>query len=260
MIAPGFSGLEEQLWLWLFAMIRPGAAFFAAPVTGARVVPVQLRLIVSLAVGIAAIGGSGIALPNDGLISISGFALIAGEVIIGLAIGFTIQIGYAAAFVAGETISNAMGLGFASMADPQTGQSTPVIGQFLSIIATLIFLAMDGHLILASIIVRSYEFLPPGSALLSADAAFRLAHFGGSLFVAGLAVALPVGSALLLVQIIMGLLAKSAPSMNLFAVGLPATLILGLVMLAMAAPLMIDGITQSLTQSLGYSETVAKGS
>ena len=112
MIAPGFSGLEEQLWLWLFAMIRPGAAFFAAPVTGARVVPVQLRLIVSLAIGIAAIGGSDIALPADGLVSMSGFALIAGEVIIGLAIGFAIQVGYAAAFVAGETISNAMGLGF----------------------------------------------------------------------------------------------------------------------------------------------------
>ncbi len=259
MIAPGFAGLEDQLWLWLFAMIRPGAAFFAAPVTGAKVVPIQLRLIIALAVGMAAIGGSDIKLPEDGLISISGFALIAGEIIIGLAIGFTIQIGYAAAFVAGETISNAMGLGFASMSDPQTGQSTPVIGQFLSIIATLIFLAMDGHLILASIIVRSYEFLPPGSGLLSADAALRLAHFGGSLFVAGLAIAFPVGSALLLVQIILGLLARSAPSMNLFAVGLPATLTLGLVMLAMAAPLMIDGIGQALIQSLEYSETIARG-
>lgn len=259
MIAPGFAGLEEQLWLWLFAMIRPGAAFFAAPVTGAKVVPIQLRLIISLAVGIAAVGGSDIALPDAGLISVSGLLLISGEVIIGLAIGFTIHIGYAAAFVAGEAISNAMGLGFASMSDPQTGQSTPVIGQFLSIIATLIFLAMDGHLILASIIVRSYEYLPPGSGLLSSDAALRLSHFGGSLFVGGLAIALPVGSALLLVQIIMGLLARSAPSMNLFAVGLPATLTLGLVMMAMAAPLMIDGIAEALTQSLEYSDSVAKG-
>lgn len=259
MIAPGFAGLEEQLWLWLFAMIRPGAAFFAAPVTGAKVVPVQLRLIISLAVGIAVIGGSNIKLPVDGLISVSGFAVIAGEVVIGLAVGFAIQIGYAAAFVAGETISNAMGLGFASMSDPQTGQSTPVIGQFLSIIATLIFLAMDGHLILASIIVRSYEFVPPGSGLLSADAALRLSHFGGSLFVAGLAIAFPVGSALLLVQIIMGMLARSAPSMNLFAVGLPATLTLGLVMMAMASPLMIDGVGQALIQSLEYSDSLARG-
>lgn len=259
MVAPGFAGLEEQLWLWLFAMIRPGAAFFAAPVTGAKVVPVQVRLIISLAIGIAAVGGADIQLPDDGFISVYGLAVIAGEVVIGLAIGFTIQIGYAAAFVAGETISNAMGLGFASMSDPQTGQSTPVIGQFLSIIATLIFLAMDGHLIIASIIVHSYESLPPGGGIMSQEAAFRLAHFGGSLFLAGLAIALPVGSALLLVQIIMGLLAKSAPSMNLFAVGLPATLTLGLVMLAMAAPLMIDGIAQTLTRSLEFSDAVVRG-
>ncbi|GAA0469188.1 flagellar biosynthetic protein FliR [Parasphingorhabdus litoris] len=259
MIAPGFAGLEDQLWLWLFAMIRPGAAFFAAPVTGSRSVPVQLRLIIALAVGIAAVGGAGIKLPDDGLISISGVAMIAGEIIIGLAIGFTIQIGYAAAFVAGETISNAMGLGFASMSDPQTGQSTPVIGQFLSIVATLIFLAMDGHLILASTIVGSYQYMPPGSGLFAADAVLRMAYFGGSLFVAGLAIAFPVGSALLLVQIILGLLARSAPSMNLFAVGLPATLTLGLVMLAMAAPLMIDGIGQALTQSLEESDRRARG-
>lgn len=257
MIAPGFAGVEGQLWLWLFAMIRPGAAFFAAPITGAAVVPIQLRLIVSLAVGMAAITANDISLPVDGVVSVTGFASIAGEIVIGLAIGFTIQIGYAAAFVAGETISNAMGLGFASMSDPQTGQSTPVIGQLLSIVATLIFLALDGHLILASIIVHSYQSLPPGSGLLSAQATFGLVEFGGSLFVAGLAIAFPVGSALLLVQIIMGLLARSAPSMNLFAVGLPATLTLGLVLLAIASPLMIDGIGDALLQSFERSSLLA---
>ncbi len=257
MIAPGFAGVEGQLWLWLFAMIRPGAAFLAAPITGAAVVPIQLRLVVSLAVGMAAITANDISLPVEGIVSVAGFASIAGEIIIGLAIGFTIQIGYAAAFVAGETISNAMGLGFASMSDPQTGQSTPVIGQLLSIVATLIFLALDGHLILASIIVHSYESLPPGSGLLSAQATFGLVEFGGSLFVAGLAIAFPVGSALLLVQIIMGLLARSAPSMNLFAVGLPATLTLGLVLLAIASPLMIDGIGDALLQSFEQSSLLA---
>ena len=253
MIAPGFAGLEEQLWLWMFAMIRPGAALFAAPVTGAARVPIQLRLIVALAVGMAGIGSGNLAMPPSGIISVSGFLWVAGEIIIGVAIGFTIQLGYAAAFVAGETVSNAMGLGFASMSDPQTGQSTPVIGQLLSIIATLLFLAMNGHLILISIIVTSYQTLPPGGSLLSADIIWELVAFGGSLFVAGLAIAFPVGSALLLVQIVMGMLARSAPSMNLFAVGLPATLTLGLVLLAMASPLMIDGIGKALMDSLEHS-------
>ena len=252
-IAAGFAGLEAQLWLWLFAMIRPGAAFLAAPVTGSATVPIQLRLIISLALGIAAIGATNIGLPKDGLFSIAGFALIAGEVVIGLAIGFVVQIGYAAAYVAGETIGNAMGLGFASMSDPQSGQSTPVIGQLLSIFATLIFLGMDGHLILASIIVRSYQIFLPGGGLFSADATMVIVQFGGSLFMGGLAIAFPVASAVILVQIILGLLARSAPSMNLFAVGLPATLIFGLVLLAMAAPLMMDGISLSLAQSLEKS-------
>lgn len=257
MIAPGFAGLEDQLWLWLFAMIRPGAAFFAAPITGAKVVPIQLRLIISLAIGMAALTANNITLPINGIVSVQGFAIIAGEILIGLAIGFTIQIGYAAAFVAGETISNAMGLGFASMSDPQTGQSTPVIGQLLSIIATLIFLALDGHLVLASIVVGSYETIPPGHNIVSSSTSYGLVEFGGSLFVAGLAIAFPVGSALLLVQIIMGLLARSAPSMNLFAVGLPATLTLGLVLLAIASPLMIDGIAEALVNSFEQSQLIA---
>jgi len=260
LIAPGFAGVEEQLWLWLFAMIRPGAAFFAAPITGAKLVPVQLRLIISLAIGMAALGTSDFRLPADGFLNIIWFTVVAGEIIIGLAMGFTVQIGYSAAFVAGETISNAMGLGFASMSDPQTGQSTPVVGQLLSIVATLLFLALDGHLILASIIVKSYVFLPPGSGLLSANAIWRIVQFGGTLFGAGLIIAFPVGSALLLVQLVMGILARSAPTMNLFAVGLPATLMLGLILLAMAAPLMLDMIGETILQSLDQSATIAEGS
>jgi len=259
MIAPGFEGVEAQLWLWLFAMIRPGAAFLAAPVTGAAAVPIQLRLVVSLAVGIAALGANNFSLPVDGIVSMAGFALVVVEVVAGLAIGFTIQIGYAAAFVAGETISNAMGLGFASMSDPQTGQSTPVIGQLLSIFATLIFLAFDGHLILSAIIVHSYQTVPPGMDIIQLLDPMLIVDFGKIMFVAGLTIAFPVGSALLLVQMVMGVLARSAPTMNLFAVGLPATLTLGLVLLAIASPLMVDSIAISLTDSLQQSELVAGG-
>ena len=124
MIAPGFAGVEAQLWLWLLAMIRPGAAFVAAPVFGAAAVPLQLRIILALAIGIAAQGSVPFVLPEGGLASVAGIALVGGEVIAGLALGFALQIGYAAAFVAGETIANAMGLGFSSMIDPLTGNST----------------------------------------------------------------------------------------------------------------------------------------
>lgn len=259
MFAPGFIGVETQLWIWLIAMIRPGAAFLAAPIFGARAVPVQLRLILSLAIGMAAMNSVVFDLPPGGVASIAGVLLVMGEVLAGLAMGFALQIGYAAAFVAGETIGNAMGLGFASMVDPQSGQSTQVVGQFLSILATFLLLAMDGHLLLAAYVVQSYQALPPGGPMLSNDAIYGLVMFGGALLGAGLVVALPVGFALVLIQLVMGMLARSAPSLNLFAVGMPVALMSGLILLAIAAPIMGQGISDALRQGLDQALVIAEG-
>lgn len=260
MFAPGFIGVEHQLWIWLIAMIRPGAAFLAAPIFGARAVPVQLRLILSLALGMAAMNSVVFELPPGGVASIAGVLLVMGEILAGLAMGFALQLGYAAAFVAGETIGNAMGLGFASMVDPQSGQSTQVVGQFLSIVATFLLLGMDGHLLLASYVVQSYQALPPGGDMLSNDAIYGLIMFGGTLLGAGLTVALPVGFALILIQLVMGMLARSAPSLNLFSVGIPVALFAGLILLAIAAPIMGQGIAESLRMGLDQAQIIAGGS
>jgi len=166
MIPAGFAGIEDQLWLWLVAMIRPGAAFLAAPIFGAAFVPLQVRAIVALAIGIPGLAFTSFHLPPEGLATMAGFLLVAGEIIAGLAIGFAVQIGFSCALVSGEVIGNAMGLGFAAMMDPATGQQNPVLGQFLMIVATLLFLAMDGHLMLARVIVESYHALPPGKGMI----------------------------------------------------------------------------------------------
>jgi flagellar biosynthesis protein FliR len=259
MFPGGFANIEIQLWIWLVAMIRPGAAFLAAPIFSARAVPVQLRLILSLAVGMGAMNAVNFTLPQDGLASIEGIALVMGEVLAGLALGFALQIGYSAAFVAGETIGNAMGLGFASMIDPQSGQSTQVVGQFLSIIATFLLLGMDGHLLLVRYIIQSYEALPPGGPMLSADAAYGLVMFGGAVLGSGLVIALPVGFALVLIQLVMGMLARSAPSLNLFSVGIPVALAAGLLLLALTAPIMGQGIADALRQGLDQAQIIAEG-
>ncbi len=253
------AALEAQLWLWMIAMLRPGAAFLAAPVFGSPTVPMQLRLVVSLAIGMPALDMVPLALPADGLVSVQGFVLVAGELLVGLALGFAVQIGFAAASIAGETVGNTMGLGFASMVDPMSGSSTSALSQFLTVLATFLFLALGGHLMLASIIVDSYTVLPPGQAWLDANAAHRIALFGGDLFASGLAIALPVGFSLVLVQIVMGMLSRSAPAMNLFAVGLPATLMAGLILLAIAAPSMGEGITAAMLRSLDLARDIAHG-
>src|SRR3546814_14694850 len=105
-------------------MRRPGAAFIAAPVFGASSVPVQLWLVIALAVGVPAVAASGMALPPEGIVSVPGFFFIIGEVVIGLAIGLVLQLGPAAALLAGAVISHAMGLGFASMGGPLSGRSS----------------------------------------------------------------------------------------------------------------------------------------
>lgn len=259
MMPTGFAGIEAQLWLWMLAMIRPGAAFLAAPVFGSPQVPLQLRLIVALAVGIPATAVVTFPMPDAGVISVAGFALVLGEVLAGLAMGFAVQIGFAAALLAGETVANAMGLGFSAMVDPQSGQSSPALGQFLSILGTFLFLSIGGHLVLAGLVFQSYVALPPGQAWLGAASIKGLVDFGGIVFAAGVAIALPVAFAVVLVQVVMGMLSRSAPAMNLFAVGLPAALLAGLVLLAIAAPVMADAVLGAIRSGLEMAGRLALG-
>lgn len=257
MIPAGLIQFESSLWLWIFAAIRPGAAFIVAPLFGAPSVPLQLRFVVALALGMPALAAGNVALPADGLMSMTGVLAIAGEATAGLAIGLATQIGFAAAIAAGETISNAMGLGFAAMADPMTGAPNPAVSQFLSMVALFIFLGTGGHLALAAVIAESYAALPAGKAWLGQDAVGSLVDFGGVILAAGIVIAMPVAFALVLVQIGMGVLTRSAPALNLFAVGMPAAALAGIILLAMALPAMAGSIELALNDGLNMARSIA---
>jgi flagellar biosynthesis protein FliR len=255
----GFAGIEQQLLLWMLAMVRPGAAFLAAPIFSAPQVPVQLRIILALAIGVPATAQSGLAMPADGIVSVAGFLFLLPEVLIGLALGFAVQLGYAAALLAGEAISNTMGLGFAAMANPLGGAASSAISQFLSILAIFLFFGFDGHLLLAQAIMQSYSAFPPGSFSLSQDTVGGIVELGGLVFAAGFAIALPVGAAMVILQLVMAIIARSTPSLNLFAIGLPATLAGGLVLMAMAVPVMADLVADALRQGLDHAGMIAGG-
>ena len=234
----------------MLASIRPGAAFLAAPIFGAPQVPVLLRFILAVAVGVPGSLLATVVLPPDGIASAAGVVLIIGEIIIGLALGFALQTGFAATSIAGEAIGNAMGLGFAATIDPLSGTGTPAIGQVLTILATLLFLSMDGHLAFISVILESYRALPIGGGLLSAGAVQSVINLGGAMFAASILLALPVVTGVILIQLVMALLARSAPALNLFAVGLPAALLGGLILFAFAIPVLGGAITRSLVANL----------
>ena len=192
------------------------------------------------------------------MLSLAGLVIVIMEVIVGLALGFALQIGFAAAMLGGELISNSMGLGFAALANPLGGPATPAISQLLSMLALFLFLGLDGHLMLAGFIVDSYRTLPVGDAWLAADTLRRIAGFGSLVFASGLAVALPVGFALVLVQVVMAFIARSAPTLNLFAVGLPATLAAGLLLMAAAMPVIADAIADGIRQGLDEAGRIAR--
>ncbi|MEQ1552398.1 flagellar biosynthetic protein FliR [Sphingorhabdus sp.] len=254
-----FGNVEATLQLWLLAMIRPGAAMLAAPFFGAAKVPVQLQLVLALALALPAAEMLRPALPVDGLVSLSGLLMMTSEVLTGLAMGFALQIGFAAALLAGEVISNMMGIGFAAMADPATGQPSPAIGQYLSMLALFLFLAGDGHLLFFELVFESYRTLPPGVGWLSSKALQGLVQFGGLVFVAGLAVAMPVLSALLMVQAVFAIVSRSAPTLNLFSVGLPVTLSAGIVLLAIATPVMAETLVRTMAEAMAEAARLAQG-
>ena len=245
MMPEGLLGIEAMLPVWLLAAVRPGAAMLAAPAIGMRGFPVQLRIILALGIAVATSARVAPTMPVEGLASLSGLLLIAGEALAGLALGFTLQLGYAASLIAGEVIAGAMGLSFAGTGDAAGAGQVPVLSSLFSVIAMLLFFAGDGHLLLISASAGSLDSLPPG-AVPAAEVGQAVAGFAGHMFAAGLAVALPVGTASLLVQVAMAMLARSAPQLGLFAVGLPAALLAGLLFLALGAPLIAEGIGGAL--------------
>ncbi|MDB5694838.1 MAG: flagellar biosynthesis protein FliR [Sphingomonas bacterium] len=255
----GFGlAIEPQLWALVFVMVRIGAAFIVAPVFGAIGVPLQVRIALSAAIGVLVLGTQTITPPAE-VFSVATFAAIGAEALVGFSLGFILQIAFAGPLVASEVIGTSMGLGFASAIDPQNGRSTPALGQFFSIMLTLLFLSVDGHLVLVEMLVRSYEVLPPGGAWLSAGQVQGVALFGGYLFLAGLLLALPVGFLLLCLNMIVGMMSRAAPALNLFAVGLPASLAVGVIALAIAFPAMGDYMLIIVREGLSATERLVLG-
>ncbi|MET0307371.1 MAG: flagellar biosynthetic protein FliR [Sphingomonas sp.] len=254
----GFGlSIEPHLWALLFAMVRIGAAFVAAPVFSAVSVPLPARIALSGAIGVLVVNTAHIVAPAE-IFSLTTFLAVAAEALIGLALGFVLQIAFSAPMIASEVIGMGMGLGFANAVDPNSGHSTPALGQFLSLLLTLLFLAVDGHLVLVDLVVRSYEVMPPG-AWLDPKRLLNIAMFGGYAFLAGLLLALPVGFLLLCLNVVVGMLSRAAPALNLFAIGIPASLAMGVVAILLGLPAMGDYMQVIIREALAAAPSLVLG-
>ena len=235
----GFGPVEADLWRLLFAMTRIGAAMLAVPLFGSASVPMQLRVILAGAIAALVITWTPVAVPHA-LFSLAGLIACLREVLVGLALGFVLQLSFAAPVIAAEVIGGGIGMNLAASVDPGTGARSPVLGQFLGVLMTLSFLGLGAHLAWIALIVESYKAFPPGGTWLGPETIHTLLGFAGEMFAAAVAIALPVTLVLLVVQVVTGIVSRSAPSLNLFALGLPASVLAGLAALIAAVPLLGD--------------------
>ncbi len=232
------SFTSVQLDAWLAALIFPLTRILAmistSPVIGNKQVPKRIKvgLSVMLAIIIAPTLG---AIPPVSIGSTQGLLVLLQQIIIGVAMGFTLRLVFTAVEMAGELTGLQMGLGFASFYDPLNASYTPVIARWLGMIAALAFLALNGHLYMLSALAESFKTLPIGGMMTAQDF-YEITAWGGSIFAYALQISLPILAALLITNMALGILTRAAPQLNLFAIGFPITLAIGFFVLALSMP------------------------
>jgi len=230
---------EEQLLLWLAAfiwpMIRIGAFLASSPIINSRQTPVMFRLSLLLVLTWLVMPLVPPPLPVE-VFSSEAFLMVLQQILIGVAMGFVLQMVFGALIFGGQVMAYSMGLGFASMMDPQNGVQVPVVSQFYLILATLAFLVLDIHLILIELLIESFHTFPVAVDGISRNGLKEIIGWGSRMFSGGLLMALPVMAALLLVNLGMGIIGRAAPQLNIFAVGFPISMLIGFVLIWITLP------------------------
>jgi flagellar biosynthetic protein FliR len=232
------SFTSAQLDAWLVAFTYPFTRILAliasAPVLGDKQVPVRVKIGLSILMAII-VAPMLNDLPNVSVGSPQGLLILVQQLIIGIAMGFTMRLIFAAVEMAGELAGLQMGLGFASFYDPLNASYTPIIAQWLGVVASLAFLALNGHHLVLAGMVESFQTMPIGITI-SNNGYFGIASWGGNIFAYALQFSLPLLAVLLITNLALGILTRAAPQLNLFAVGFPITLAMGFLVLALSLP------------------------
>jgi flagellar biosynthesis protein FliR len=229
----------SQLMAWLAAFLWPAArllALFAtAPFFSHTSIPVMAKVGISLLITII-IAPNLPAMPDAGIATATGLFIMGQQIVIGAAIGLTIQIVFAAVEAAADMAGLQMGLGFAQLYSGSTDGSTDVLSRLMNMIAVLAFLSIDGHLQVLGVLLDSFYRVPITATPMSALGLRTLVEWGAVLFSAGLLLALPIIIALLIVNLALGVLNRAAPQIGVFQVGFPLTLAAGMLMLQWMTP------------------------
>ena len=256
MLSIGSAQIDAWIAAFMFPLARILAFITAAPLWSTAGIPRRTRLILGIAITVA-VAPALPAMPAVQPASLGGLWIMAQQMLIGIGMGFAARIVFTAFDLAGEFIGFQMGLGFATFYDPLNSSQTPVITEFITLIALLLFLSMNGHLLYLGTLAQSFSAIPVSALPLGAGSWLNLAELGTLIFSAGLLLALPIVVALMITNIALAVLSRAAPQLNIFALGFPITLLGGFVVLAvslnyLAVP--IQGVfEQALSAMLSFA-------
>jgi flagellar biosynthetic protein FliR len=230
--------LLQSLPVFLLIFCRITAFFVVVPVFSSQGVPTTFKIGISFFVALVVFSanGTGITIPQD----FSYILLIMREVLIGLLLGFIGYLMFMAIQTAGSFIDIQIGFGIANVIDPMTGTSAPILGNFKYMIALLMFLSMNGHHHLLDAIVYSYKWIPMNNDLFlrmvdGSLSEFLVRTFAQS-FVLAFQMSAPLVTALFLTDVGLAFLARTAPQYNVFVIGVPLKIIIGIALLLVLMP------------------------
>ncbi len=223
-------------WFWPF--VRISAFVSAAPVFGRRGTPPRVTLVVALMLSLA-ISPVLAPMPVVEPASMKGLLITVQQVVIGLGMGFALRLMFMVMELMGQIVAHLMGLGFASMVDPANGINVPVLSQFYIIVVTLVFLALDGHLLAITVLADSFRILPVGFEGLSRAGLWGITGQTGWVFATATLLALPAMATLLTVNMAFGVMTRAAPQLNIFVIGFPVAIIFGFAVMLYTLPTIV---------------------
>lgn len=248
MLSISSAQLIDLITAYLWPFFRIAALITIAPIWGTKIIPVRARIALALGLTVIIVPVIEPATTVEPF-SLAGIVVTVNQVVIGLMMGFMLRMVFSALETGGQMIGMTMGLGFAQMNDPANGITVPVISQFYTLIATLVFLALNGHLILIHVLVDSFRTMPIDILTIGTSGLWTLLTWAGWIFKGAVLIALPTVTALLLVNVSFGVMMRAAPQLNVFAIGFPITLTLGFAFMLVSLPVFLPQFSDLLDKA-----------
>lgn len=235
-----------EIEAFLLVIIRVGGILFFAPIFGGRPVPMIVKASISLWIAFSfytQINLSSLPAPDDGF----AFTLaVMTELMIGAAIGLVAQVINVAVQFGGTIIGTHMGIRISNVLDPSSEVTTTIVGAFMNVVVVLLLLTFDFHLILLRIVAHSYEVIPPLGASFRLGVIDVLVHMGSNVFLYAMQIVMPVMAAIFFVEVIIGIMAKTARQFNMLMLQFPIKILVGLMFFSV----LIRGLPEAIMNML----------